>query len=265
MIRIVIALIIFTGVSLSAPLKYCIQVAAEKRFELIKASFQKVKDYPKARIERRGDLYLLRVGAEDRKQNLYLMLRKIRAYFPDAFIKKCEIKEDYVVFPITKKEEEVKEESKEEKKGKPSKPQKTENERKEGKPPQKDTTLTEDREIKELLISIRNELSIIRSEIKKLQSKKEKQKESEENPAYFEKFLYSVGIFTGGLFFFTWILLILLYRKVGASNVENANLLNDMFKLIKVLNLLSKGQIIKMENGKLFIYDRKNERWREAD
>jgi len=96
-----------------------------------------------------------------------------------------------------------------------------------------------------------------------LKLRKKPKKGSEENPAYFEKFLYSVGIFTGGLFLFTWLLLIALYRKIGASNVENANLLNDMFKLIKVLHLLNRGQIIKMENGKLLIYDRKNERWRE--
>ncbi len=280
MIRLAVALLVLVSVSLSAPLKYCIQVATEKRLELIKNSYKKVKDFPEARIEKRQNLYLLRVGAEDRKENLYIMLRKIRRYFPDAFIKRCEIREDYVVYPkkeaiatpVTEKPESRKESGqiqivepapKEQKEQKIEAPEK-EKPKKEEKPPV-DIELKDDKEIKELLISIKNELSIIREELKKSKNSSKGITRSEETPAYFEKFLYSVGIFTGGLFFFTWILLILLYRKIGASNVENANLLNDMFKLIKVLNLLNKGQIIKMENGKLLIYDRKNERWREVD
>ncbi|EDP76559.1 SPOR domain-containing protein [Hydrogenivirga sp. 128-5-R1-1] len=282
MIRLTVALLVLVSVSLSAPLKYCIQVAAEKRLELIKNSFKKVEDFPKARIEKRQNLYLLRVGAEDRKENLYVMLRKIRKFFPDAFIKRCEIRDDYVVYPkkevTTALATEKPEEKKEERPPKRVEPKpkeqaetkieatKKEKPEKRSKPPVKSPVkieLKDDKEIKELLISIKNELSIIREELKK--KKGGSPRGSEENPAYFEKFLYSVGIFTGGLFLFTWILLIALYRKIGASNVENANLLNDMFKLIKVLNLLNKGQIIKMENGKLLIYDRKNERWKEVD
>jgi len=279
MTKLAIALLVLVSISLSAPLKYCIQVAAEKRFEPIKASFKKVEDFPKARIEKRQNLYLLRVGAEDDKRNLYIMLRKIRKFFPDAFIKRCEIREDYVVYPkkevvasaTTKEQPPPKEEEPPKKvsiEPKPKAQEKTKPKVKvEDKPkklkPKTRIEIKDDKEIKELLISIRNELSIIREELKKI--KENPKKGSEENPAYFEKFLYSVGIFTGGLFLFTWLLLIALYRKIGASNVENANLLNDMFKLIKVLHLLNRGQIIKMENGKLLIYDRKNERWREVD
>ncbi|WP_457600179.1 hypothetical protein [Hydrogenivirga sp.] len=283
MLGIALALLVAFSLSFSAQLKYCIQVAAERQLEPIKVSFQKVKNLPKARIEKRDRFYLLRVGAEDRSRDLIPILRKVRKYFPDAFIKKCEIREDYVVYPKAEIEEKAQVQEAEETKAeeKPKSVQATEikpepkEEEVKKKPVKKKTAqkrkpkvieIKDDKEIKELLISIRNELSIIRQEINSLKKTgRSNPQESEENPAYFEKFLYSVGIFTGGLFFFTWILLILLYRKVGASNVENANLLNDMFKLIKVLNLLNKGQIIKMENGKLLIYDRKNERWREVD
>lgn len=261
MIRFVVVTLLLITVSFPANLRYCIQVATDRNLEALKVSFQRVKDYPEARIENRENLYLLRVGAEDKKENLTVMLRNIRRYFPDAFIKKCEINESYVVYPqrsaIQKPPELTGQKDKE---GlREISPQKQEP----IKTGAETTEPTQGKETKELLIAIKNELSLLRKEVGELS--KNPQKATEESPPYFEKFLYSVGIFTGGLFFFTWVLLILIYRKVGASNVENTNLLNDMFNLIKVLNLLNKGQIIKMENGKLFVYDRKSEKWREVD
>jgi len=254
-------------------LKYCIQAAAEKNLETIKSYYERVKEFPEARIEKRGDLYLLRVGAEERKRNLSVMYRKVKNLFPDAYIKKCEIDEKYVVYPEPKKEKtkEVKEEATVSKITPDVKEGKIE---KEEPAIQRIKEVEQVKETKEIDRSIEELKDQIESLKEDLEEVKEILREREdkapvviksEDPAYFEKFFYSVGIFIGGLFLFTWILLILLYRKVGSTNFENTNLLNDMFKLIKVLNLLSKGKVVKMEGGKLMVYDPQKDKWSEVE
>ncbi|GEM_PF-3546261 len=244
MFGVLLLSLLLTSLSLSAPLKYCIQVATEKELEAIKPYYEKVKDMPHARIEKRENLYLLRVGAEERKRDLLPIYRKIKRMFKDAYIKKCEIDKSYVVFP---KEEKAPE------------PQRAEKEDK--------IDRIELKEIKELLISIKNDLGLLRIDIEKLKERKEEgsQKSDTIAPNYIEKFIYSAGILLGGLFLFTWILIFFLYRKVGENNIKNTNLLNDVFNLIKVLNLLSKGNVIKMERGKILIYDEKKDRWKEVE
>jgi len=235
-------------------LRYCIQAATEKDFDTIKSYYRRVEEFPEARIEKRGNLYLLRVGAEEKRKNLMVMYRKVKNLFPDAYIKKCEIDEKYVVYPETEKKEEVPAPDKE-------KPQPTEETKQ----------IEKNAEIKPIVEELKDEIETLKEDIEEIKNILEERKANTqavvraEDPAYFEKFLYSVGIFIGGLFFFTWILLILLYRKVGSVNLENANLLNDMFRLIKVLNLLGKGKVIKMEGGKLMVYDPKTDKWNEVE
>lgn len=268
-----LASVLFALTAVAGELKYCIQVAADRDLNRIKNYYERVKELPQARIERREDLYLLRVGAEERRRDLRIMHRKVRNLFPDAYIKKCEIDDKYVVYPEPKGKEtegikedttalgvtpDVKEEKVEKEK---SAVQKVEEVKRvkvaEGIKPDIE-------ELKARIDSLKEDLEEIK-EI--LREKKDKTPAviRGEDPAYFEKFLYSVGIFIGGLFLFTWILLILLYRKVGSTNFENTNLLNDMFKLIKVLNLLSKGKIVKMEGGKPIVYNPKEDRWNEVE
>ncbi len=257
-------ILLFLALSLSAfssEMKYCIQVAAEKDLDILKSYFGKVKDYPEARIEKREKLYLLRVGAEDRKENLLIMFRKIKNLFPDAYIKKCEINKEYIVYP----------QQREENMTQGTRKNKTLREAKDTKTAQ----VQKYEEIKNELKELKSILSDLKANIKHMQREisnmkiKHSEREPTESEAilspYLEKFIYSAGIFVGGLFLFTWFLLILLYRKIGANNIENINLLNDMFKLIKVLNLLSRGFVIKMDNGKLMVYDKKNDRWKEVE
>ncbi|MDQ7083012.1 MAG: hypothetical protein Q9N34_08795 [Aquificota bacterium] len=249
MFGVLLLSLLLTSLSLPAPLKYCIQVATEKELASIKPHYEKVKNMPKARIEKRENLYLLRVGAEERRKDLLPIYRDVKKMFKDAYIKKCEIDKSYIVFP-----------KEEEKTPEPEKVGSTEKE-------ERKVYRIELTEIKELLISIKNDLGLIRIDIEKLKDKnrKENQKADTPVPNYIEKLIYSAGILLGGLFLFTWILIFLLYRKVGENNIKNTNLLNDVFNLIKVLSLLSKGNVIKMERGKILVYDEKNDKWKEVE
>jgi len=111
------------------------------------------------------------------------------------------------------------------------------------------------------MLSLREEVKALREEVAEL--RKRNSPRSETVPL--DKFAYSAGILIGGLFLFTWFLILMVYRKVNQSNVENASLMSDVLRLIKILNLLSRGNVVKMENGKLMVYDRKSERWKEVD
>jgi len=88
---------------------------------------------------------------------------------------------------------------------------------------------------------------------------------NKENPPDLDKFFFSVGLFVGGLFLFTWFLIMLLYRKVGSVSDKEAKLIDDLLSVIKVLNLLGKGHAVKMERGKLLVYDKKSEKWKEVE
>ncbi len=225
--------LLLSVVSLSFPStqKYCIQVATYRSIDLAMTDFEKIKDFPEARIELRGNVYLLRVGAEERSRDLILMLRKVRRFFPDAFIKKCEIDPSYVIYPEPEKMEKPKEEEK-------------------PKAPEPD--------IKKDIEELKRRIETLRKDIASL-------KTEEKGPYEFEKFLFSVGLFTGGLFLFTWFLIILLYRKVGSVSEKEARLVNDLFNLIKVLNLLGRGYTVKMERGKIMVYDKEKDRWKEVE
>ncbi len=235
------ALLILTLLTVSlhaAQMKFCIQVAAEKDLERLKSYFDRVRDFPHARIEKRDGVYLLRVGAEEKRENLLLMFRKIKSRFRDAYIKKCEINPSYVVFP-------------------PAQPPRNGVKEEEEDAPGHIEAL----DVEKVILPLRKEVESLRREISDLRENLP----SASEPLPLDKFALSAGLLVGGLFLFTWFLLLLIYRKVNSSNVENASLLNDVLKLIKILNLLSRGNIIKMENGRLMVYDKKNDRWREVD
>ncbi len=234
MVKVLLILTLLTLNLHAAQMKFCIQVAAEKDLERLKSYFDRVRDFPHARIEKRDGVYLLRVGAEEKRENLLLMFRKIKSRFRDAYIKKCELNPSYVVFP-------------------PAQPPRSEEEEAPGH--------IEALDVEEVILPLRKEVEALRREISDLRENLP----SASEPLPLDKFALSAGLLVGGLFLFTWFLLLLVYRKVNSSNVENASLLNDVLKLIKILNLLSRGNIIKMENGRLMVYDKKNDRWREVE
>jgi len=184
LIALLIGILIATT-SFASSIKYCIQVATGKDLQSTRYSVQKIKDYPDARIEKRDGVYLLRVGASESKSELYQILKEIKKNFPDAFIKECEIEERYVVYP----------------------------QREDGAP--KRVEVAGDEEIKKMLVSIRKEISSIREEIEKNKNNPKETSKPDVSFAPFEKFLYSIGLFIGSLFLFTWILIGLIYKKVA--------------------------------------------------
>ncbi len=228
MVRVFLLILFMLSISISSEEKYCIQVATYRSFELAKTDFERIKDFPGARIELRGDVYLLRVGAEERSRDLTLMLRKVRRFFPDAFVKKCEIDPSYVVYPEPKDTEVTEEAS------------------------------VRESELKESIEELRKEISMLRMEVASART------ENNDTPD-FEKFLFSVGIFLGGMFLFTWFLIILVYRRIGSVSLHEAKLVNDLLSLIKVLSHLGKGHIVKMERGKIMVYDKEKDRWKEVE
>ncbi len=272
-----VILLLISAVSLGKEFKYCIQAAAEKNFALIKAHYQRVKDFPEARIEKRGSVYLLRIGSEKRSRDLRVMLRKVRRKFPDAYIKRCEINPAYVVFPVSEEKPVQETQEKQEKKETKLTQEQPETPKTEKPKIQKPAGIKLDElppEVKKQLVEQLTKMEEIRENLKEINAKIEGLKEGGVSvsikdkplvPVHFEKFLYSVAIFIGGMFLFTWILLAMIYRRVGANNMENAHLLNDLFRLIKLLNILRKGNMVKMENGKFLVYDKNTDKWKEVD
>ncbi len=271
-----VILLLISAVSLGKEFKYCIQAAAEKNFALIKAHYQRVKDFPEARIEKRGSVYLLRIGSEKRSRDLRVMLRKVRRKFPDAYIKRCEINPAYVVFPVSEEKPVQETQEKQELKREETKITQAKPEPKpmEEKPKEEVKTSDTDQlppkvrdQLIEQMTKMEEKLEEIREKIEDMENREVSVsiKDKPLVPVHFEKFLYSVAIFIGGMFLFTWILLAMIYRRVGANNMENAHLLNDLFRLIKLLNILRKGNMVKMENGKFLVYDKNTDKWKEVD
>lgn len=238
---LLVSVLVLVSLVFPSTQKYCIQVATHRSLDPAMEDFEKIKDFPEARIELREGVYLLRVGAEERARDLVLILRRVRRFFPDAFIKKCEINPAYVVHPKAEETAEVQ----------PEPQEVQEQEEESGAEPEPQQEKEEVEELKKEVEKLREEISALKPE--------------RVTPYEFEKFLFSVGLFVGGLFLFTWFLILLLYRKVGVVNVKEAELMNDLFNLIKVLNLLARGYTVKMENGKIMVYDKEKDRWKEVD
>lgn len=226
MVKLLLLLILIHP-ALSSEQKYCIQVATYKSLELAIKDYERVKEFPDARVEEREGVYLLRVGMEENSRNLKVMLLNLRKFFPDAFIKRCAEDPSYVVYPYDYKS------------------------------PKKETDLST---LEEKVESLRKEVKNLSGSIKRMEENGEK-----EGEVNLDKYLVSAGILLGGLFLLTWVLIAFLYRKVETSALQNKELLGDILKATKILTLLSKGNILKMERGKLMVYDKKKDRWKEVE
>ena len=228
-------LLFITSISYPAELKFCIQVAADRNFERIREYFNKVSGLTDARVERRGQVYLLRVGASDKKSDLADILKKIKKDFRDAYIKKCEIDPSFVVLPAPA----------------------TEKGREAPKEDQKDVEKREDL-VKEVALQIDEVKARLEDIGKKVDSLSTLNKNLDgldvffriANPSTLEKFLVSIGILIGGLFLFTWILILWVYRKVAHSS--------------RIVDLVSKGYEVKGEGEKILYRKNAEEDWKEA-
>ena len=88
----------------------CIQVSTSKvlKFEIPK--YEKLKNYPLARIEKIGSFYVLRVGGFKEYSKAKELLQKVKKQFPDAFIRRCDIIPQRIVYPsdfVLKKEKNI--------------------------------------------------------------------------------------------------------------------------------------------------------------
>ncbi len=257
MLLVALLLMISLLTGWGAPLKYCVQVATDESLDRLKKLYTRVKDLPEARIEKRGKFFLLRVGAEERASDLRIILRQVRRFFPDAYIKKCEIRKDVVVWPPQ---------------GKTAvrTPKRTQTEEVSPPPVIPDTEVLQRLEkkvtgLKDFLVDHHSKLAELTSEVNKLKEEVKEQRKSLEVRVQIDKFAYSFVAVTLGFFVITWILIALLYKKVSQNSVENANLLRDLVTALKVLNLLSKGYTVKIERGRIMVYDPDKDSWREAD
>ena len=268
-------LILILSVSLYAqeqiPLKYCIQVATRETLEDAAKLFKRIEGMPQARIEKRGRYFVLRVGASEEIDPLKDLLKKIRVYFPDAYIKKCAI-DPRVVVSLPKPEEK--------KEQKPQQPPKPQAEKKTQ--PAVDPKALE--ALKIALQSLRQEYKLQQEKLEVLEKKLEEilkdigelkvqvaevnllpQGDNKESSSLGEKLLLVGGGAILGLFLLTWIFMFVLYRRIGTMNLKNTSFINELFKFIKVMNLLSKGLVVKMEKGKILVYDETTKRWKEVE
>ena len=276
---IVALLILILSVSLQAqeqiPLKYCIQVATKETLEDAAKLFKRIEDMPQARIEKRGRYFVLRVGASEEVDPLKDLLKKIRVYFPDAYIKKCAI-DPRVVVSLPEPQQQEKKEQKPE----PQQPP-------EPKPEKKAQPTVDPKALEALKIalqSLRQEYKLQQEKLEILEKKLEEilkdigelkvqvaevnllpEGSRKENPSFRERLLLlGIGAVLG-LFLLTWIFMFLLYRRIGTMNLKNTSFINELFKFIKVMNLLSKGLVVKMEKGKILVYDESTKRWKEVE
>jgi len=223
-------LLLTVSLSLPSELKFCIQAAAERSFERIKNYYEKVRDLPEARVEKRGQVFLLRIGVSESRSELQTLLKRVRKNFRDAYIKKCEIDPGYVVLPVQKKEEEKAEESPEEEKLKI------------------DEAILHLEEIRKRLEEVAEKVEDLSSLNKNLEGLDVFFRIA--NPQTLEKFLISIGILIGGLFLFTWILILWVYRKVSHSS--------------KAIDLLSRGYEVKRKGEKILYRKEEDQEWKEA-
>ena len=228
-------LVFLSSLSFSSELKFCIQVAAGRNFERIKEYYEKVSKLTDARVEKRGQVYLLRIGSSDKRADLREILKKVKRDFRDAYIKKCEIDPSHIVLPAPA----------------------TEKDREAPKEDQKDVEKREEL-VKEVSLQIEEVKARLEEIGKKVDSLSTLNKNLDgldvffriANPSTLEKFLISIGILIGGLFLFTWILILWVYRRVAHSS--------------KVVDLVSKGYEVKGEGEKILYRKNAEEDWKEA-
>ncbi len=209
--------------------EYCIQVAANTNFEVLKGYYEHVKKFEHARIEKKGNIYLLRVGATNVRSELQAILPFIKRKFPDAYIKICDINEKYVVFPKPKKET--------------------------TRTPEQVVHSTND-DVKELKKAVED----IRRELKEIKVKKDSANFS--IPQDWKNFLIAGTVIFASLFLFMFIMLFLIFRNIKKANGDVMRVFLEMINALKILNLLNRGNIVRMEDGKLMVWDEEEKKWK---
>ncbi|WP_461828696.1 tetratricopeptide repeat protein [Aquifex sp.] len=87
---IFVILFVLLGFSFSQETYYCVQLASSTRAEDLKRLFLRVKDLPKARVEKIQGLYTLRVGFYKDKERAKKLLKVAKERkFRDAFLRTC--------------------------------------------------------------------------------------------------------------------------------------------------------------------------------
>ncbi len=223
--------------------EYCIQVAANPNFEVIKKYYEHVKKFENARIEKKGNIYLLRVGATNIRSELQAILPFIKRKFPDAYIKICEINDKYVVYP--KKETDIIE--------KPGTVKEV-------------TSNINFASYEKEIAQIKETVNLIKEKIESMNLENSKEMQYVEiSPSEFLKnFIIITGAVVFTLLFFMFVLLIIILRSIKKSNGDVMKVFLEMINALKILNLLNNGHVLKMEGGKLLVWDEKERKWKEV-
>jgi hypothetical protein len=78
---------------------YCIQVASDRNLKGLISKAKSFTSYPFVRIEKIGNLYTLRIGFWDDKDEARSALRSVRRAVRDAFFRTCVYKPERWVYP----------------------------------------------------------------------------------------------------------------------------------------------------------------------
>ena len=222
--------------------EYCIQVAANPDFEVIKGYYDYVKKFEKARIEKKGNVYILRVGATNIRSELQAILPFIKRKFPDAYIKICEINEKYVVYPKTESSAYM-EASKIGMK-----------------------SANENLGSSEDIMQIRKTVEYIKNKIDDLNGKETSVLNSGGGKVdkFLRNFILISGVIVLFFMFLTFILLIIVLKNIRKTNGDVMKVFLEMINALKILNLLNNGYVLKMDKGKLFFWDEQERKWKEV-
>ncbi|NPB06336.1 MAG: SPOR domain-containing protein [Aquificae bacterium] len=105
---VALVLVLLTALVFAKEEHYCIQLLSSKRPEELLKAYEKVKDYPYARVEKIGPYYTLRVGRWGEKEAARELLKELKRSFPDAFVRSCYYLPERVVLPKKVEAEELK-------------------------------------------------------------------------------------------------------------------------------------------------------------
>jgi hypothetical protein len=95
-------LLLVVSSSLFAGAKHCIQVTTVLKYkegEIRRPILNIIENYDKARIDKRGNSYVLRVGEYKNASSAKKDLRKIRRNFRDAFVRRCDYDPISAIYP----------------------------------------------------------------------------------------------------------------------------------------------------------------------
>ncbi len=222
--------------------EYCIQVAANPDFDVVKGYYEHVKKFEKARIEKKGNVYLLRVGATNIRSDLQAILPFIKRRFPDAYIKICEINDEYVVYPrqdVNISESVIS-----------------------GDEPRTSNPVS----YKEDINQIKKNIEFIKDKIEKMGAKEGVlgMGSTADTDDFLRNFIIITGIIAFSLMLIMFILLVIILKNIKKSNGDVMRVFLEMINALKILNLLNNGYVLRMEGGKLLVWDEKERKWKEV-